>query len=115
MEQPGPMIHRSPLGIIGPIDQTPNAEMRDGRCTHRARLQRHDQRATLQPGRPTLPGSLPHGQKLCMSAGIVLFFHMIAGHSQNMTLLIQHHSPNRHFPCTGSFIRQCKSLLHGLP
>ena len=115
MKEPGTMIHRSPLGIVGSVDQPADAEMRDGRRTHRAGFQRHDKRAALQTDGTTPTGRLPHGQKLGMGTGIAPLFHMIAGHAQNMPLIIQHNGTDGNLSCPCRPIRQNESLLHGLP
>lgn len=102
---------RAGFQIRRPIDDRRNARLHDGSGTHRARFERHIQRAIQQPPRAQRLSGLSDRDDLGMRGGILQGLALITAHADDGFVLDDDRT-NRNFALLKSIPRLIESLSH---
>lgn len=102
---------RAALGVRRSIDAPVYARVDHKARAHKARLQRHVNRAARQAPAAQHARSFHHGRKLRMGRRILIAFAQVVGAGDNLAV-VNHHGANGHLARALSGSRLLQGLLH---
>lgn len=103
---------RASLGVWRTKDHTTDARLHQCSCTHRARLEGHQQGAVVHPPIPPQARRLIHGQQLGMGERFLVPLASVAPPAHRAPVLIENDRRHGDFPPLTADLRQAQQTMH---